>query len=625
MAKIYQRCLCLLLIGCVLLSITACNPTHPGNESTSDDSPLPPSEQENDAEESIASQNPYADIDINSLPDAPQDKIPATECGYFASGETVTQYTGEERKIRLDDLTYGGAQYVTKLFTEGLGRGPEANEYLYYMQQIEENGCNAETLSAITEQFFSAKAFLSLKLDPAYEVMAVYRAVLNRDPTPAEAQDYAARVTQEKAVGIALSLLQTDEFAALLPGILQGAYYWGTNSTEYSPGGVVLTGGQFKNKISQAGSSGILELEPGTLVLLGGGVTIPEGMTVTTRGNPTHYTQQARILRTKNNTERMVSLQKNAVLSHVWVDGNRLAFEEEGFAAGGNATANIALIGDGASCHHCKTNGTMGGTTIFGADLVRDLHIANNLVTAYETKHFESKWADGITVASTNCIIENNTVIDATDVGIILFRYISNGYTEPQNSVVRNNSILNVGNSAYAAIDIDAWNNQNATQNFTGTLFENNAIWTSFRAHYHICLSLATLAWHNVIGDDAIGSTLINNYTPEGLQVLCSVIFAADGCHDFIARGNHINAYISSAWALGNENQLLRERLSSINPDTASGDLQGDYEKLTTWLPYLPIIQGHSTEPLYHGLTVKGAIFHEDRVTATEVGHPTYQ
>jgi hypothetical protein len=264
----------------------------------------------------------------------------------------------------------------------------------------------------------------------------------------------------------------------------------------------------------------------------------------------------------------------------------------------------------------------MGGTTIFGADLIRDLHIADNLVTAYETRHYASKWADGITVASTGAVIENNAVIDATDVPIILFRFVSNGFTEPQNSVVRNNTIINVGNSAYAAIDIDAWNNQNADQNFEGTLFENNAIWTSFRAHYHICLSLATLAWHHSIGDEANGSTVINNYTPEGLQVLCSVIFAADGCHDFIARGNHINAYISPVWARSNFNKSLCERLSSINPDTASGDLQGEYEKLPTWLPMQPIIQGHTEPPIYSGLTLKGAIFHEDRVTADEVGHP---
>lgn len=611
--KGHVRLFSILLSLALLLGAVGCTPT-PSDPIEVPDTP--------DQDEQPSPETPPQEIDINSLPDGPQDKIAPDADVYATSAETLTSYTGEEIDVKQKDLTYGGAQYVTKLFTEGLGRGPSANEYLYYMQQIEKDGCTIETLTAITEQFFSAKAFLSLKLAPAYEVMAVYRAVLNRDPTPTEAADYAARVGKEKAVGIALSLLKTDEFSALLPGINQGAYYWGTNSTEYSPAGIILTGGQFKNKISLAKSSGVLELEPGTLVLLGGGVYIPDGMTITTKGNPTHYTQMARIIRTKNNTDRMISLQKGATLSYVWVDGNRLAFEAEGFAGGGNGTANIALIADGASVHHCKTNGTMGGTTVFGADLIRDLHIHDNLITAYETRHYESKWADGITVASTNCMIENNTVIDATDVGIILFRFVSNGYTEPQNSIVRNNTIINVGNSAYAAIDIDAWNNQKATQNFTGTLFEGNAIWTSFRAHYHICLSLATLAWHNSIGDDAIGSTVINNYTPEGLQVLCSVIFAADGCNGFIARGNHINAYIAGAWARGSFNKDLRERLSSINPATASGDLQGEYEELTTWLPYQPIILGHEYEPIYNNLKVKGAIFHEDRVTADEVGHP---
>ena len=75
-------------------------------------------------------------------------------------------------------------------------------------------------------------------------------------------------------------------------------------------------------------------------------------------------------------------------------------------------------------------------------------------------------------------------------------------------------------------------------------------------------------------------------------------------------------------WARASFNASLRERLSSINPATASGDLQGEYEELPTWLPYQPIIQGHTEEPIYSGINLKGAIFHEDRVTPEEVGHP---
>ena len=605
--KRFLRIICFLLSIPLLLTAVACKPqpTTPPDNTPGGDGNRP--DDENPPEEPI-------------VPQGPQDYIEADEPGYFKNAETVTKYTGKELNIKLDDPYYGGAQFVGKLFTEGLGRGPSANEYLYYIQQIELYGCTKETLADITEQFFTSVAFRELRLAPEYEVMAVYRAVLSRDPTLDEVADYATRVATEKAVGIALSLIDGEEFAGLLPAIIEGPYYWGKNNIKYVPNGTkTITATQLTVMLREAAKgSKIVELDPGTVVLASNSVIIPEGVTLTTKGNPSHYTMQARIIRSHNTNMRMVVCNENATLSHVWVDGNRSAFKEDELP-GGNGTANIGMLGNDAKCINCRTNGSTGGTNLFGADGFEGLYIANNLVTAYETTH-HSSWADGITVASTNCIIEHNTVVDATDVGIILFRFVSSDHSEPQNSIVRNNTIINLGNSAYAGIDIDAWNHQGATQNFTGTLFENNALWTSFKAHQHICLSLATLAWHNVIGDEANGSTMINNYTPEGLQVLCAIVFAADGCHDFIARGNHINAYIGP-WGRGDYNEVLRERISSINPKTANGDLQGTYEELTTWLPYQPIILGHTAPPL-ENTHLKGAIFHENRVTAQEVGHP---
>ena len=156
------------LLLCLALCCTALGCTTPS-------APSEPSDETEQGDPSTPSEQPE-ELDIDALPDGPQDKILPDADVYATSAETITAYTGEELEVKLANRAYGGAQYVTKLFTEGLGRGPSANEYLYYMQQIETNGCNIETLTTITEQFFSAKAFLSLKLEPAYEVMAVSRA-----------------------------------------------------------------------------------------------------------------------------------------------------------------------------------------------------------------------------------------------------------------------------------------------------------------------------------------------------------------------------------------------------------------------------------------------------------------
>lgn len=589
------KLLALLLCCCLLLGIVACGPAAPEEP----DVPDTPSEPD----EPVTPSEP----DEPDTPTEPEKK----EKGYFLMSETKTAYTGEELSIGLDDPKYGGAQFVSKLFTEGLGRGPEPEEYLEYMGIIESAECTVETLRGVTAMLFGSEAFTSLALEPAYEVMAVYRAVLNRDPSTAEAQSYAARRATESAADIAASLVGTDEFAALLPDIIRGPYYWGSNNAEYSPSGIILTSDELNAMLDDLKRGGTLELEPGTLVLMTSSIVIPGGRMLTTKGSPTHYTQQVRILRMANNTDRVLACNAGAVASHIWVDGNRTAFANEELAGAGNTGANIGLMGNNAEVTYCRTNGSTAGTHIFGADGVHGLRVANTLVTAYETGHHKN-WADGITIASTKSVIEDNTVIDATDVGIIVFRYVSQDQMIPQTTVVRNNTILNLGNSAYAGIDIDAWNNQKATQNFRGTLFENNALWTSYKAHQHICLSLATLAWHNVIGDEAIGSDVINNYTPEGLHVLCGAVFAADGCHEFVARGNHISAYIGP-WGNSNANAVLRERISSINPETADGDLQGEYEELTMWLPYKPFILAHTAPPLAT-TPLKGAIFHENRV-----------
>ncbi len=550
---------------------------------------------------------------ISAIPGESEKTI---ELGYFGEADTITDYTGEELEIELDDPKTGGGQFIGKLFTEGLGRGPLAEEYSYYMSQIEERGCSVELFCDIVNQFFSSAAFTELKLAPQFEVMAVYRAVLNRDPTLDEAADYKARVEAEGAAAIALSLVRTDEFAALLPDIIRGPYFWGANNAAYSPCGTIITSDELNDMLNSdaAKKAKILELEPGTLVLMNSSITVPMGMTLTTKGNPTHYTMMARVLRTELNDQRMVICDFKSSLSNIWVDGNRPAFADQN-KLDGNAAAPINLMDEKATVTYCRANGTVSGTNFFCADLMSGHYIAHNLITAYESSHSEA-WADGITHASNDSIIEYNTIVDATDVGIVIFRFVGG----EQNTIVRHNTILNLGNSAYGGIDIDAWNNQDQDQDFTGMLFENNAFWTSWKAHQHICLSFATLAWHNTIGDEAYGGPfMINNYTPEGVFVLCGAVFAADGCHDFTARGNHINAYLGP-YGRPDYNEQLRERISSINPDTANGDLQGEYEELTMWLTYQPFIIGHTTPPL-KTTQLKGVIFHENRVTLDQVGY----
>ena len=71
-------------------------------------------------------------------------------------------YTGASLCVRMDDLRYGGPQFIAKLYTEGLGRGPSAEEYKAMAQRIEALGCEGETLRALAMEIFGGDEFVLL-------------------------------------------------------------------------------------------------------------------------------------------------------------------------------------------------------------------------------------------------------------------------------------------------------------------------------------------------------------------------------------------------------------------------------------------------------------------------------
>lgn len=123
-----------------------------------------------------------------------------------ASTEAGTAYyTGKTIDASVEDTRYGGPQFVSKLFTEGVSRAPEAEEYVEYTGILEEKGCTVETLSSLAETFFSSETFQNEKLNNREKTFAVYRAILSREPSEEELSEHentdAAR-TGERAVRV---------------------------------------------------------------------------------------------------------------------------------------------------------------------------------------------------------------------------------------------------------------------------------------------------------------------------------------------------------------------------------------------------------------------------------------
>jgi hypothetical protein len=203
----------------------------------------------------------------------------------------------------------------------------------------------------------------------------------------------------------------------------------------------------------------------------------------------------------------------HAQLHHVWVDGQRGPIEVN------RADVNVAISGgNGSEVFGCRINHSAGWTNILadGASAGAPCELSSirrNLITEYTSCHSKPDgpdlWVDGISSSCENALIEENQIVDATDVGIVIFRGTE---TTTQRSVARGNSVLAAGNAAWGALAADPMFGPYARVfDFTGTRFENNWIWSG-DGHFDIGLSVgtATLAFgdSNEIGR---GATFVDN------------------------------------------------------------------------------------------------------------------
>ena len=202
---------------------------------------------------------------------------------------------------------------------------------------------------------------------------------------------------------------------------------------------------------------GTVRLAQRAVVRISSPLVIPRGVTLTTTGDPsvTHYASMGRLVRggaPPNETESsVVDLGPDATLSHVWVSGGRSWLGQPVRAA-----VTVRLRGDGGTVESSKIADPLGGSGLFvsssryGGDCTKAT-VRGNLITGYSSDHRGGGWADGISVACARTQVTDNAIVDATDVGIVLYRV--DGGT--QESVVEHNRIVAAGRSAFAALAAD--------------------------------------------------------------------------------------------------------------------------------------------------------------------------
>ena len=554
---------------------------------------------------SVRSGNPYEGFETG-------DFLKPEEDAFLPAG-----YTGIEENIDINDQKYGAPQYIGKLFTEGLGRAPHPDEYKIYATHIWQNGCSQASLAYLAEKMFGSADFLGLGLTNEQTVFCVFRAILNRDPTNPEINEYVKNLRNGIMPStLATGLTNLQEFSLMIGDMIKGPYYWNGNNTEYSASGNIMTSDELQQLLNS--SLSVIELEPGTLVRVTSKVTIPAGKTLRTRGNPVHYVLQARIIQVSKVSD-MVVLSSGSRLENIWVDGNRIAFDTElrndatkiewsGFGC------TVVMFGNNIQLTGCRINDSTAGTCVSGRDYSSNLFIANNLVTCYASNHHNCRPNDGITHAARSSIIENNHIVDATDVGIVPFRFKSNNPVfEPQDTKVRNNRIINLGNSAMAGLCIDPWINEKTTWYFTGCEFINNEMWTSMKAHMHFAISLGTTAWYVQNCNPAVGTNVTDNYTPSGLFIQCSAGIVVDHVSNAVIKGNRLRLFIGD-WARKCCRPTLDPRIYSINfSNSPNFDAQPGFINQAVWLPNSGLMDWNTLGEPFNSWDTREAIIFDVR------------
>jgi hypothetical protein len=468
-------------------------------------------------------------------------------------------------------------QFVARLATDALGTAPDQETWQRAGEFFRAHGCTAASLQDWARDVYLGDDFDDRHYDAVERTLTLYEGALAREPdTPGLQGTVAALENGATWEDVIDRLLASEEFAArLVPAICApGSAAYGAVSPSPPPadvptGGEGFTGDQaaLQQALDGTPPGGTLALAPRAVIRLSSPLRIPQGVTLTTSGapSPERYARMGRLARVAapgaGADPATVVLAAGARLRNVWVDGGRAWLQTYVRDA-----LTVRVEGDGATVEQTRITNSLGGGSLFvmgphyGVPCKTAI-LHDNLVTAYSSGHDDGTWADGISVACAEATIEDNAVVDATDVGIILYR-VEGG---SQSSRVEGNTVIAAGRSAFAALAVDPiFGGGGQTFSFDGATITDNTLWTGDRAHFDIGLAVGTRAWFGDGADKGTGASFTDN-TTGSLAIHTTSPFAVSGMLDATVQGNTLRslpaapsrcpagpiAAVSGGWASG--------------------------------------------------------------------------
>ncbi len=451
-------------------------------------------------------------------------------------------------------------QFVTKGYTELLGRAPTPAEWTAGVAFFSTHGCTADSLRQFGDRLVGSAEYRRDYppsrdgADTGAIVLTLYRFVLNREPDPVgylynrNLLD-SGRITPLQAAD---DLYSTAEFTDLdVPAICNPtnpSYYEGQpgNWSGYpametpdsgSPGPdfpEALVQEALNNRSTHGG--GTFALTARTVVGLDTTLVVPGNVTLATVGDPDpdRYAEMAELVRLPDFTElpgysgmELVRLEPGAKLEHIWVDGQRDAPDPNNFLVfdvrmlgGAGTTVAHDRIGntDGAS----SLESDDGDSNVPGAEACAHNVVADNLVESYSSSHVaapgepdtDHPQADGLGIYCTDTKVFDNALVDISDTGIVLFDGASfRTASPPQLSQVYDNTIVSAGNSYSFAIATDpSYSLADGTtpggdppgritrffaQDGRNAWIHTNVMWSGTRTHFDVLLSSGS---HDLFG-----------------------------------------------------------------------------------------------------------------------------
>jgi hypothetical protein len=450
------------------------------------------------------------------------------------------------------------AQYIAKLYTEGLARTPDQLGYFGYANYMQAKGCNAFTLQLVGYQILTSAEAKNISYSAEQRILTLYRALLNREPTSVELVDYVNLITTKGLEQTVQTLVKSKEFNNLVPRLCKSKdkerlarYGWNGKPLKLTPVYHAFNGteDELRRELALYPHGTIFSVAENYYVELTKPLEL-SGITLQTEGNPKEYAKMARFIRAKNFSgnnacgqpecgEPLIRLKNGASIKNIWIDGN-----------GNNHNyrvwdINVQTVGANNKVENCRIDNTAGFSNIQTLGALEGIPctnvlIKNNLITGYNSDGFPNNipapWVDGITNSCENASIEENSIVDTSDVAIVIFN-APKGFI--QNTKVRFNNIFQAGNSTFAGLNSDHIFSEYAAD-FSGTVFENNLLWTSHFASMRSGISAGSGLWNQNAGGSGFGLQVFRNTTGFGF-IKGQYAISIANMHNATIRENSMN------------------------------------------------------------------------------------